>query len=65
MQLDTSPPTQLPLPLQVAEESPSPATEPEVRPCEAWKGLSPMMHIEVRQTWRRILQEVVDDARKR
>lgn len=69
MPLDASapPPMQLPLPLDLptALPQPPPLLEFRTRPEQVWRSLSPELRTGIRQTWLRVLREVVDDVYER
>jgi hypothetical protein len=62
-----SPPRQLALPIEVTQRSsPTPQTEEAVAgrraPREVWETVSPPGRGRLRETWLRVLKEVVGDA---
>jgi len=58
--------TQLPLPLAspTARLQPPPPAEVTTRPEQVWGSLSPELRARIRQTWLKVLREVVDDGRE-
>jgi hypothetical protein len=60
-------PRQLALPLDPdpPRPQPPPPLGPVAPPARVWAGLSPATRAGVRQTWLRVLREVLDDARER
>ena len=61
------PPMQLPLPLDLPTvlPQPPPPIALRTRPEQVWGSLSPEMRMQIRQTWLRVLQEVIDDGGER
>jgi hypothetical protein len=61
------PPIQLPLPcaLPMARPQPPPPVPRWTRPEQVWASLPPEMRTRIRQTWLRVLQEVIDDGGER
>ncbi len=61
------PPLQLPLPLAVPTvlPQPPPPIERRTRPEQVWGSLSPALRTQIRQTWLRVLREVVADVYER
>jgi hypothetical protein len=61
------PPRQLPLPyaLPTALPTPPPPVPCWTRPEQVWRSLSPEVQQQIRQTWLRVLREVIDDGGKR
>jgi hypothetical protein len=57
---------QLPLPLTLptARPHPPPSAEVTTRPDQVWGTLSPEVQAQIRQTWLKVLQEVVDHGRE-
>jgi hypothetical protein len=58
---------QLPLPvaLPTALPQPPPSLEFRTRPEQVWGSLSPELRTRIRQTWLKVLREVVDDVYER
>jgi hypothetical protein len=64
------PPGQLTLPIEITQRSsPTPQTQEAVTGCrapgEVWETLSPPGRGHLRETWLRVLKEVVGDAQDR
>lgn len=61
------PPMQLPLPLALptALPQPPPPVELQTRPEQVWRSLRPELRTRIRQTWLRVLREVVADVYER
>jgi hypothetical protein len=68
MLTDASAPSlmQLPLPLALpaARPQPPPPAEVTTGPEHVWGSLSPELQARLRQTWLKVLREVVDDGRE-
>jgi hypothetical protein len=58
---------QLPLPLVLptALPQPPPPVALGTRPEQVWRSLSPAVRARIRQTWLRVLREVIDDGCER
>jgi hypothetical protein len=63
------PPMQLPLPLTVPTALPQPPPLPPIplrtRPEQVWGSLRPELRTRIRQTWLRVLREVIADVYER
>ncbi len=61
------PPIQLPLPcaLPTAQPQPPPPVLLWTKPEQVWMSLRPEVRMQIRQTWLRVLQEVIADGGER
>lgn len=60
------PPMQLPLPCALPTALPPPPPVPRwTRPEQVWTSLPPEVRMQIRQTWLRVLREVIDDDGER